>query len=141
MGKAEGRYQALLHAAGEPGLSTSELDVAAYQMSEAANAKGKAETDLQAALTDLQAIDTLIDIAAQEKELKAKGIWKQLGALDPEELQENVTRLAKKRKNTRFTVNQIAEIGNRGPFDVQADRSPEFIKSRKAIEELRNKQG
>jgi len=137
MKRAQEEYDGLLDAASEPGLNGSEIDVAAYRMEHATKRKERAEADLQEVITNLQMIDSIIDILEQKTELQRRGIWKTIAEMDPDALEEQIQDFAVERKESRLNVNRIAEILDTDTLAVKATRSAAFRRNLEAIENAR----
>ena len=135
--RAQDEYDGMLDAAGEPGLSDGELDVAAYKMDMADRRKTKAEADLQAVITRLQVIDATIDVLGQRKELEQKGIWKSINDIPEDKLQQQLEDFAIERKESVLNVNKIAEMLETDPLTVKSHRTAGMRRARAAIEEAR----
>ncbi len=124
------------------GLSDAELDIIAYNMEQAQKRKIAAESKFQDIMTQIQVVDSVMDVLKMRKDLERTGVWKVINNLKEDELEEQVSKLAGERKNTALTVNKVSEIlGSAGPGDVevQAHRSSTFRNIRDKLRQERSK--
>jgi hypothetical protein len=138
---AQAEYDALLDAASEPGLSDSEIDIAAYKMDQATKRKDRAENDLQGIITKMSVIDSTLDLLQQRGELEKKGIWKTINDMDEDALQAQLEQFATERKGSTLNINRISEMLEIDSMAVKSKRSSGFLKSRAAIEAARANKG
>ncbi len=124
------------------GLADAELDIIAYKMEQAQRRKTSAESKFQDIMTQIQVVDSVVDVLKMRKDLERKGVWKVINNLKEEELEEQVSKLAGERKDKSLTVNKVSEIlGSAGPGDVevQAHRSSTFRNIRDKLKQERSK--
>jgi len=69
---AQAQYDSLLEMASDPGTSDSEIDVAAYRMSEVSKTKDRAEQALQQAMKKTAVIDSTLVVLSKRMELEKK---------------------------------------------------------------------
>ncbi len=137
MKHAQAEYDSLLDAASEPGLTDSEIDIAAYKMDQAAKRKDRSENDLQGIITKMSVIDSTLDLIQQRSELEKKGVWKTINDMDEDVLQGQLEQFAAERKGTALNVNRISEMLEIDSMTVKSKRSSGFMKSRAAIDAAR----
>ena len=134
---AQEQYDSLLELASEPGISDSEIDVAAYRMSQVSKTKDRTEQALQQALTRTSVIDSTLAVLSKRIELEKKGIWKKINEIPEEQLENQLEELAVDDKKSQLNVDRIVEVFDVDHRVVQSGRSPDFLKSREEILQMK----
>jgi hypothetical protein len=130
---AQAQYDSLLEMASDPGTSDSEIDVAAYRMSEVSKTKDRAEQALQQAMKKTAVIDSTLVVLSKRMELEKKGIWKKINEIPEEQLENQLEELAIDDKKSQLNVDRIVEVFDVDRRVVQSERSPEFQRGREDI--------
>ena len=124
MRRGQEQYDGYLEAASEPGLMEADVQIAAQKMDLAEKRKLKAESELQGVITNIDVLDSVIGIIEQKETLQKKGIWQTIKAMEPSELEGQLTEIAIERKNNRVNVEKITDIlSTANIVDVAANRS------------------
>ena len=139
--RAQQEYDRRLELASEPGVSTSERDVAAYRMKIARKTKAKAEADLQQVLTRMTVLDSAIDVIHMKRDLQKNGVWKRINQLDPETLENQLKDIAVRTKGSNNKLQVIVDILETDEADVAYDRSPEYDEARAEIDRMAREKG
>jgi len=133
MRDAQARYDGLDSSSDEPGLSGTDLDDIAYEMELAEKAVNNAENDRQQILSKLMTVDLLLDLFKKRKDLEANGIWRIVGSVDPDRLQEQLGDLMVAINGGNDNINNINAILGITPDRVVANRSSAFRRIRERI--------
>ena len=136
---AQEQYDSLLELASEPGISDSEIDVAAYRMSEVSKTKDRTEQDLQQAVAKMSVIDSTLVVLSKRKELEKKGVWKKINEIPEEQLENQLEELAVDHKKIQLNVDRLVEVFDVDNQVVQSERSPGFLRSRGEILQKKQK--
>ena len=132
--RAGDETQGLVEAASEPGITESEMDLAAYKISRAEKRRLKAEADMQQAISRMDVLDSTLDLLHRKDELKRSRVWDQINGMDQDKLQDQLELLAVERKKGQVNLEKIAEVLDVERFDVAAKRSADWRRAKGLIE-------
>ena len=140
-------YDRRLELASQPDVGSAERDVHAYQMSIASKEKTRAEADLQRAITRMAALDAVMHMLRNRRELEKQGIWKRINELEEEAFEEQLDTIVVRTKQSSNKLETIVNMLGKDEGDVKFKRGADFDRAREDIDraarekEAREKEG
>tara|TARA_B100000686_G_scaffold303227_1_gene339892 strand:+ start:42 stop:584 length:543 start_codon:yes stop_codon:yes gene_type:complete len=131
--KSQEQHDAIIEAASEPGLNDAEIEVASYKAESALKVKTDAESQLQQVISNMQALDGLILMLENKKQLETKGVWKDLANLPQEQLEGQILEIGAQIKEGNANIDTVTEVLQSNPTSVKGNRSAAFTNIKDSI--------